>query len=103
MAGQKREDALLPGHHELFGEDPFHCASGRWIEPEREATHGVGPKLTVVERDFNKAIVTAVLRQSRFPSQRTIAVEADQVFKAGCSLLELQSRRTTVPSGKSSD
>jgi hypothetical protein len=82
MAGQKREDAPLPGHHELFGEDRFHCASGRWIEPEREATHRVRPKLTVVERDLNETIVPAVLRQSRFPSQRTIAVEADQVFKA---------------------
>jgi len=45
-------------------------------------THRVRPKLTVVERDLNEAIVTAVLRQSGFPSQRTVAVVADQVFKS---------------------
>jgi hypothetical protein len=66
----------------LLRECSFQHASGLKIEPDRETTHRVRPKLTVVERDFNKAIVTAVLWQSGFPSQRTITVEADQVFKA---------------------
>src|SRR3954453_13942818 len=71
-----------PAMTELFCENRFHWASGLKIEPDSEATHCVRAELSVVERNPDKTIGAAILRQGSSPSQRAITVDANQIFKS---------------------
>jgi hypothetical protein len=65
-----------------FCKQGFQSFAGQGIKPKSEATHGVRSNLRVIDNNANKAIGPAVVRQPGPPSNRTIAVETNQVLEA---------------------